>query len=71
MPDHLSGCLASGRRDLNPRPPEPHSDRGSRQERQFVGFSGLPSVGNDILPYSMPYFVGRNGNLNGNRSPSG
>jgi hypothetical protein len=29
-------------------------------------FHGLPSVGNDILPYSMPDFAGTNGNHNGN-----
>ncbi len=52
---------------VHPRPPEPHSGQGIGEKRQIVGFDGLPSVGNDILPYPMPYFAGVYGDCYGNR----
>lgn len=40
---------------------------GERFGRLVVIWEGLSSVGNDILPYPMPYFAGVYGNRNGNR----
>jgi hypothetical protein len=41
--ENVRGVLASisGRRDLNPRPPEPHSAQGDTKQRQSVGFQRL------------------------------
>ncbi len=40
---------------------------GERFGRLVVIWEGLSSVGNDILPYPMPYFAGVYGNCYGNR----
>jgi len=59
---------ASGRRDSNPRPPEPHSSQGELQKRQVVGSSKGSEHRCQNSLASKPGFAGRNGPPNGPRS---
>jgi hypothetical protein len=58
----------SGRRDLNPRPPEPHADQGNHLKRQLVGFSMASERRRRVPLAEMSGFAGRNGTKNGTPS---
>jgi hypothetical protein len=55
----------SGRRDSNPRPPEPHSAQGDWQKRQLAEISRTSERRRRSLLAGKPGFAGRNGPPNG------
>src|SRR5437762_12011477 len=55
------GLKESGRRDLNPRPPEPHAEQGNHLKRQLVGFSMVSERRRRVPLIEMSGFAVRNG----------
>ena len=56
--DAGSGLGESGRRDSNPRPPEPHGPLGRIEERQYAGLTGSSGRRCRTPRPSMPDFAG-------------
>ena len=63
-------AVESGRRDLNPRPPEPHADQGIHFKRQLVGFSMASERRCRVPLIEMSGDAGGNGTRNGTRTPT-
>src|SRR5438105_12514923 len=59
----------SGRRDLNPRPPEPHAGQGNHLKRQLVGFSMASERRRRVPLAEMSELAGRNGTRNSTTRP--
>ncbi len=59
----------SGRRDLNPRPPEPHTGEGIHLKRQLVGSSMASERRRRVPLREMSGFAGRNGTNNSTAFP--
>src|SRR6266516_8111737 len=66
-PRRLAGA-ESGRRDLNPRPPEPHTGQEHEPKRQLVGFSMASERRRRVPLIEMSGFAGRNGTNNSTTS---